>query len=392
MEGRGPAQPASKFPATQEGLAAITRTLGEGVSVNVTLIFSVERYREVMGGYLAGLELAASHGHTLAGIASVASFFVSRVDTELDKRLDNVGTDTALVLRGKAWVANSRLAYAAFQEVFSGPRWEALAAWGAKAQRPLWASTGVKNPEYSDTLYITELVVADTVNTMPEKTLMAYADHGEQHGDAVTGTAQQAQSVFDAVAALGIDLDDVFRTVEIEASTSSRSRGPSCSTPSRGSWTAPRAEPTPRWKGRPRPLLHAGDHRHGDLIAKASATPRSRRLRGGLRRSHHDRLAARSHSARRPYPRPVTARAASAAYSQQVLWPRSSTPVASIERHDIDRGSARPGPARPLDRFADYRVPHAATVGGRRPAWAIRLELLRMLIFFSVVPRVTDRR
>lgn len=205
-----------KIPATEGGLPAITRALAEGVSVNVTLIFSVERYRAVMKAYVDGLDQAAANGHNLAGIASVASFFVSRVDTEIDKRLEKIGTDAALKLRGQAGVANSRLAYAAFQEIFSGERWNALVAKGAKAQRPLWASTGVKNPDYSDTLYITELVVADSVNTMPEKTLMAYADHGEQHGDAVTGTAAQAQGVFDAIAAQGIDLSDVFRTLEDE--------------------------------------------------------------------------------------------------------------------------------------------------------------------------------
>ena len=205
-----------KIPATEAGLSAITRTLGEGVSVNVTLIFSVERYREVMNAYLDGLEQADANGHNLAGITSVASFFVSRVDTEIDKRLEKIGTDEALALRGKAGVANSRLAYAAFQELFSGKRWNNLAGKGAKAQRPLWASTGVKNPEYSDTLYITELVVADTVNTMPEKTMMAYADHGEQHGDAVTGRAAEAQGVFDAVAAQGVDLTDVFLVLENE--------------------------------------------------------------------------------------------------------------------------------------------------------------------------------
>ena len=205
-----------KIPATEAGLPAITKTLGEGVSVNVTLIFSVERYREVMGAYLDGLEQAAANGHNLASITSVASFFVSRVDTEIDKRLEKIGTDEALALRGKAGVANSRLAYAAFQEVFSGERWDALVAKGAKAQRPLWASTGVKNPDYSDTLYITELVVADTVNTMPEKTLWAYADHGEQHGDAVTGTGPQAQQVFDELSAQGIDLTDVFLVLENE--------------------------------------------------------------------------------------------------------------------------------------------------------------------------------
>src|SRR4029453_12663705 len=205
-----------KIPATLAGLLAITAVIAEGISVNVTLIFSVERHRAVMDAYLSGLEKAKEAGHDISKIHSVASFFVSRVDTEVDKRLEKIGTDEALALRGKAGVANSRLAYAAFQEVFSGERWEALAAKGAKAQRPLWASTGVKNPDYPDTMYITELVVADTVNTMPEKTLRAYADHGEHHGDAVTGTAPQAQQVFDAISAQGIDLTDVFLVLENE--------------------------------------------------------------------------------------------------------------------------------------------------------------------------------
>jgi len=184
--------------------------------VNVTLIFSVERYREVMGAFLDGLEQAEANGHALAGIASVASFFVSRVDTEIDKRLEKIGTDEALALRGKAGVANSRLAYAAFQEVFSSDRWQALAAKGGRPQRPLWASTGVKNPEYPDTLYVTELVVADTVNTMPEKTMMAFADHGEVHGDRVTGIAAEAQEVFDGLERVGVDLRDVFLVLEDE--------------------------------------------------------------------------------------------------------------------------------------------------------------------------------
>ncbi|MHA6625409.1 transaldolase [Pseudonocardia sichuanensis] len=209
-----------KIPATEAGLPAITRALAEGVSVNVTLIFSVERYRAVMGAYLDGLEQAAANGHPLAGIASVASFFVSRVDTEIDKRLEAIGADTdsaeALGLRGKAGVANSRLAYAAYEEVFSSDRWKALEAKGARRQRPLWASTGVKNPDYSDTLYVTELVVADTVNTMPEKTLLAFGDHGEVHGDRVTGTAGEAQEVFDALERVGVDLTDVFLVLEDE--------------------------------------------------------------------------------------------------------------------------------------------------------------------------------
>jgi transaldolase len=205
-----------KIPATEAGLPAITRALAEGISVNVTLIFSVERYRAVMGAYLDGLEAAAANGHRLAGIASVASFFVSRVDSEIDKRLEAIGTDEALALRGKSGVANSRLAYAAFEEVFSGERWTTLAERGAKAQRPLWASTGVKNPDYSDTLYVTELVVSGTVNTMPEKTMQAFADHGEVRGDRVTGTAAESQQVFDAVSAAGVDLVDVFLTLENE--------------------------------------------------------------------------------------------------------------------------------------------------------------------------------
>jgi transaldolase len=205
-----------KIPATQEGLPAITRALAEGVSVNVTLIFSVQRYRAVMNAFIEGLEQAAANGFAPGDIASVASFFVSRVDTEIDKRLEAIGTDEALALRGKAGVANSRLAYAAYQEVFASDRWKALEAKGARPQRPLWASTGVKNPEYPDTLYISELVVAGTVNTMPEKTLLAFADHGELHGDRVTGTATTAQDLFDALERVGVDLTDVFVVLEDE--------------------------------------------------------------------------------------------------------------------------------------------------------------------------------
>ena len=178
-----------KIPAMMEGLPAITSVLAEGISVNVTLIFSVERHREVMDAYLAGLEAAKQAGHDLSKIHSVASFFVSRVDTEIDKRLEKIGSDEALALRGQAGVANARLAYAAYEEVFvGGDRYEALKADGARVQRPLWASTGVKNPDYSDTLYVTELVAPNTVNTMPEKTIDAVADHGVINGDTVTGT------------------------------------------------------------------------------------------------------------------------------------------------------------------------------------------------------------
>jgi transaldolase len=205
-----------KIPATEAGIPAITRTIAEGISVNVTLIFSVERYRAVMGAYLDGLEAAKANGHDLGQIHSVASFFVSRVDSEVDGRLEKIGTDEAKALRGKAAVANARLAYAAFQEAFAGERWDALAAGGAHAQRPLWASTGVKNPDYSPTLYVDELVVADTVNTMPESTLDAVAAHSDLRGDTVSGTAAQAQAVFDDLAGLGIDIDDVFITLENE--------------------------------------------------------------------------------------------------------------------------------------------------------------------------------
>ncbi|WP_433262519.1 transaldolase [Actinosynnema sp. CS-041913] len=205
-----------KIPATVEGLPAITKVLAEGVSVNVTLIFSVERYRHVMEAFITGLEQAKANGHDLRGIQSVASFFVSRVDTEVDKRLDALGTPRAKELRGRAAIANARLAYAAFQETFRGERWEALVAAGARAQRPLWASTGVKDPAYSDTRYVDELVVADTVNTMPEKTLHAVADHGKITGDTVTGRAAQAQEVFDGLVEVGLDLDDVFIALETE--------------------------------------------------------------------------------------------------------------------------------------------------------------------------------
>jgi transaldolase len=206
-----------KIPATEPGLPAITATLAEGISVNVTLIFSVERHRAVMDAYLAGLEAAKAAGHDLSKIHSVASFFVSRVDTEIDKRLEKIGTDEALALRGKAGIANARLAYAAFQEVFlGGERFRALTPGGARVQRPLWASTGVKDPDYPDTMYVTELVAPNTVNTMPEKTLYAVADHGVITGDTVSGRAQEAQELFDKLEEVGVDLRDVFLVLENE--------------------------------------------------------------------------------------------------------------------------------------------------------------------------------
>ncbi|QUR67276.1 transaldolase [Mycobacterium spongiae] len=206
-----------KIPATKAGLPAITTVLAEGISVNVTLIFSVERHREVMDAYLAGMEKAHEAGHDLAKIHSVASFFVSRVDTEIDKRLEKIGSEQARLLRGQAGVANARLAYAAYQDVFdNGDRYRALKAAGARVQRPLWASTGVKNPDYSDTLYVTELVAPNTVNTMPEKTMDAVADHGVVRGDTVSGTASDANEVFASLQQVGIDLPDVFTVLENE--------------------------------------------------------------------------------------------------------------------------------------------------------------------------------
>jgi transaldolase len=206
-----------KIPATEAGIPAIAKVLGEGISVNVTLIFSVARYELVMGAYLDGLAAAKAAGRDLSRIHSVASFFVSRVDTEIDSRLETIGTPEALGLRGKAALANARLAYAAYQRVFEEqPRFEALLAGGARLQRALWASTGVKNPNYPDTLYVTQLAAPNTVNTMPEKTLDAFADHGVVAGDTVSGTEAASQEVFDELTAVGIDLTDVFVVLENE--------------------------------------------------------------------------------------------------------------------------------------------------------------------------------
>jgi transaldolase len=202
-----------KIPATEAGLPAITETIANGISVNVTLIFSLDRYRAVMDAYLAGLEKRVATGGSLDGIASVASFFVSRVDTEIDKRLDKLGADAAL--KGKAGIANAQLAYQAYEEVFSSDRWRALEAQGAAPQRPLWASTGVKNPEYSDTMYISELIAPGVVNTMPEKTMKAYADHGEP-GTPIQKAYDDAAAVMKSVADAGVDLDDVFKVLEEE--------------------------------------------------------------------------------------------------------------------------------------------------------------------------------
>ena len=205
-----------KIPASLEGLSAITQTIAAGISVNVTLIFSLDRYRAVMNAYLEGLERAAEAGIDLSGIRSVASFFVSRVDTEIDKRLDAIGTEQATALKGKAGVANAQLAYKAYEEVFSTPRWENLQAKGAHPQRPLWASTGVKDPALPDTMYVTGLVAPGIVNTMPEKTMDATADHGVVTGDTITGEYGAAQQVMDALDDLGISYGDVTQLLEVE--------------------------------------------------------------------------------------------------------------------------------------------------------------------------------
>ncbi|PPB50311.1 transaldolase [Arthrobacter pityocampae] len=205
-----------KIPATVEGLEAISATLAAGISVNVTLIFSLERYRAVINAFMIGVEQAKENGHDLSKIHSVASFFVSRVDAEIDKRLDAIGTEEATALKGKAGLANARLAYQIFQEQFSSERWQVLKNAGANAQRPLWASTGVKDPNLPDTLYVTGLVAPDVVNTMPEKTLEATADHGVVEGDTVTGTYDASNEILNRLDALGISYDEVVEQLETE--------------------------------------------------------------------------------------------------------------------------------------------------------------------------------
>jgi transaldolase len=205
-----------KIPATQAGLPAITEVTALGISVNVTLIFSLERYREVMDAYLTGLEKAKAAGLDISEIHSVASFFVSRVDTEIDKRLEKIGTDEAKSLKGKAAVANARLAYQAYEEVFSSDRWAELEKAGANKQRPLWASTGVKDPAYPADLYVYELVAPNTVNTMPEATMDAVAQQDRISGDRVHGTYEQARAELDALEALGVSYDDVVQVLEDE--------------------------------------------------------------------------------------------------------------------------------------------------------------------------------
>ncbi len=205
-----------KIPATMDGLPSINDAIAEGISVNVTLIFGLDRYDAVMDAYLSGLEHAREAGIDLSTIHSVASFFVSRVDTEVDRRLDEIGTDEAKSLHGKAAIANARLAYERYQKVLASQRWRSLAEDGANPQRPLWASTSTKDPSLPDTMYVTELVTEGTVNTMPENTLEAMADHGVVTGDTVTTRYEDAHETLEALATVGIDYDDVIDTLERE--------------------------------------------------------------------------------------------------------------------------------------------------------------------------------
>ena len=203
-----------KIPAARQGLPAISACLAEGISINVTLIFSLTRYGEVIEAFLTGLERARDAGRDLSAMASVASFFVSRVDTEVDRRLDKIGTERAAALRGKAAIANARLAYQRYEQAMSTGRWRSLDQAGARPQRPRWASTSVKDPAYADTRYVTGLVAPDVVNTMPEATLPAAADHGEIPDDSIHDSCDEAQAVLGELAALGIDYDDVVQVLE----------------------------------------------------------------------------------------------------------------------------------------------------------------------------------
>jgi transaldolase len=203
-----------KIPGTEAGIPAIRRMIAEGRNINVTLLFSVDRYQQVMDAYIDGLEeYAASTDADLAHVASVASFFISRVDSEVDARLDAIGSPEALALRGKAAIAQAKLAYRAFQRTFSGPRWEALAADGAVPQRPLWASTSTKNPAYPDTLYVDTLIGPNSVNTLPDATIEAFADHGTL-ARTIDVDVDEAARQWDAIIAAGVDLDDVAAKLE----------------------------------------------------------------------------------------------------------------------------------------------------------------------------------
>jgi transaldolase len=205
-----------KIPGTKPGLQAIEDCIAAGRSINVTLLFSLEMHGEAMEAYLSGLERFVEDGGDASKVRSVASFFVSRVDTETDKRLEAIGSDEALVLRSKLAIANARIAYENYEKAFSGPRWEALEAKGALPQRCLWASTSTKNPEYRDVLYVEELIGPQTVNTMPEETIQAFQDHGEVRGDTVLDRVGEAHALLEQLAAVGIDYDDVVATLEKE--------------------------------------------------------------------------------------------------------------------------------------------------------------------------------
>ena len=205
-----------KIPATKPGLGAIEDCVAHGKNINVTLIFSLQRYKEVVEAYLRGLERLVASGGDPSKVHSVASFFVSRVDTEADKRLEKIGSQDALALRGKLAIANAKLAYEHYQAAFSGPRWEFLAGKGGTPQRCLWASTSTKNPEYRDVLYVEELVGPHTVNTMPEETIRAFQDHGEVRGDTVTEDVAAAHTLLEEIAKAGVDYDDVTETLELE--------------------------------------------------------------------------------------------------------------------------------------------------------------------------------
>jgi len=203
-----------KIPAARQGLPAIAACLAEGISINVTLIFSLGRYDAVRGAFLDGMERARQAGRDLSSLASVASFFVSRVDTEVDERLDKIGTPAALALRGKAAIANARLAYQHYERLIGSPRWAALQAAGARPQRPLWASTSVKNPAYPDTRYVSDLIAPDVINTMPESTLRAFADHGQVVADSIRPYYDDARQVLSQLQAIGIDYEEVTQGLE----------------------------------------------------------------------------------------------------------------------------------------------------------------------------------
>ncbi|RMI31304.1 transaldolase [Nocardia stercoris] len=205
-----------KIPAVAQGIPAITACLADGIPINVTLMFSLDRYRQVIDAFVSGMERAHERHRDLSAIASVASFFVSRVDTEIDRRLDRIGTEAAAALRGKAAIANARLAFQIHERSLYAPRWYALSAAGARPQRPLWASTGVKDPRYDDTRYVVDLVAPGVVNTMPEQTLNAVAEHGAIHPDTIHGTYESARGVLDDLAAVGVDYDDVVAVLERE--------------------------------------------------------------------------------------------------------------------------------------------------------------------------------